>query len=213
MEKIVDMLDLLDVTAQWLVDPNNEEYCAELNKIKSNLIIKAFLPMEAKKALVQEVIMRVTTADNPLYGFAENLELSLTFDVLMAYTNIEWEDGLEVKDAAFYDSLWASGVCDMILEYCRSDYERVVRMVENMFSFENLYNLVETINKMTPDSVDELTKEVKRIRLESDPQILHDYATLARAGDPILHKMADAIEETAYKAAKEEIPEEKGAKE
>ena len=34
----------------------------------------------------------------------------------------------------------------MILEYCRSDYERVVRMVENMFSFENLYNLVETIN-------------------------------------------------------------------
>ena len=38
MEKIVDMLDLLDVTAQWLVDPNNEEYCAELNKIKSNLI-------------------------------------------------------------------------------------------------------------------------------------------------------------------------------
>ena len=141
------------------------------------------------------------------------LEISLLFNVLLEYTNIKWEDGLEVKDAAFYDILWASGVCDMILEYCRSDYERVVRMVENMFSFENLYNLVETINKMTPDSVEELTKEVKRIRLESDPQILHDYATLARAGDPILHKMADAVEDAAYKVARGETPEERDAKE
>ncbi len=209
----VDILDLLEVASSWLVSPEDEETEKAFNEIKNQIVVKSFLPLTMKNALVKKAIFDLRTSDDSIDEFPQALEISLLFNVLLAYTNIEWEDGLEVKDAAFYDILWASGVCDMILEYCRSDYERVVRMVENMFSFENLYNLVETINKMTPDSVEELTKEVKRIRLESDPQILHDYATLARAGDPILHKMADTIEETAYKAAKGEIPEEKDAKE
>ena len=209
----VDILDLLETASSWLVSPEDKEVEKKFNEIKNQIIVKSFLPLTMKNALVKKAIFDLRTSDDSIDEFPQALEISLLFNVLLEYTNIKWEDGLEVKDAAFYDILWASGVCDTILEYCRSDYERVVRMVENMFSFENLYNLVETINKMTPDSVEELTKEVKRIRLESDPQILHDYATLARAGDPILHKMADAIEETAYKAAKEEIPEEKGAKE
>lgn len=198
----VDILDLLETASSWLVSPEDKEAEKKFNEIKNQIIVKSFLPLTMKNALVKKAIFDLRTSDDSIDEFPQALEISLLFNVLLAYTNIEWEDGLEVKDAAFYDILWASGVCDVILEYCRSDYERVVRMVENMFSFENLYNLVETINKMTPDSVDELTKEVKRIRLESDPQILHDYATLARAGDPILHKMADAIEDTAYKAAK-----------
>ena len=203
----VDILDLLETASSWLVSPEDKEAEKKFNEIKNQIIVKSFLPLTMKNALVKKAIFDLRTSDDSIDEFPQALEISLLFNVLLAYTNIEWEDGLEVKDAAFYDILWASGVCDMVLEYCRSDYERVVRMVENMFSFENLYNLVETINKMTPDSVEELTKEVKRIRLESDPQILHDYATLARAGDPILHKMADAIEDTAYKAAKGEIPE------
>lgn len=209
----VDILDLLETASSWLVSPEDKEVGKKFNEIKNQIIVKSFLPLTMKNALVKKAIFDLRTSDDSIDEFPQALEISLLFNVLLEYTNIKWEDGLEVKDAAFYDILWASGVCDMILEYCRSDYERVVRMVENMFSFENLYNLVETINKMTPDSVDELTKEVRRIRLESDPQILHDYATLARAGDPILHKMADAVEETAYKVVKGEIPEEKDAKE
>lgn len=196
----VDILDLLETASSWLVSPDDKEAEKKFNEIKNQIIVKSFLPLTMKNALVKKAIFDLRTSDDSIDEFPQALEISLLFNVLLAYTNIEWEDGLEVKDAAFYDILWASGVCDMILEYCRPDYERVVRMVENMFSFENLYSLVETINKMTPDSVEELTKEVKRIRLESDPKILHDYATLARASDPILHKIADAVEETAYKA-------------
>lgn len=203
----VDILDLLETASSWLVSPEDKEAEKKFNEIKNQIIVKSFLPLTMKNALVKKAIFDLRTSDDTIDEFPQALEISLLFNVLLAYTNIEWEEGLEVKDAAFYDILWASGVCDMILEYCRSDYERVVRMVENMFSFENLYSLVETINKMTPDSVDELTKEVKRIRLEADPKILHDYATLARAGDPILHKVADAVEEAAYKTANNELRE------
>ena len=208
----VDILDLLETASSWLVSPENKEAEKKFNEIKNQIIVKSFLPLTMKNALVKKAIFDLRTSDDSIDEFPQALEISLLFNVLFAYTNIEWEDGLEVKDAAFYDILWASGVCDMILEYCRPDYERVVRMVENMFSFENLYSLVETINKMTPDSVEELTKEVKRIRLESDPKILHDYATLARSSDPLLHKVADAVEETAYKAVNTGS-EEEGAKE
>lgn len=206
-ENKIDILDLLETASSWLVSPEDKEVEKKFHEIKNQIVVKSFLPLTMKNALVKRAIFDLRTSDDSIDEFPQALEISLLFNVLLAYTNIEWEDGLEVKDAAFYDILWASGVCDMILEYCRSDYERVVRMVENMFSFENLYKLVETINKMTPDSVEELTKEVKRIRLESNPQILHDYATLARAGDPILHKMADAVEGSAYKAASAESQE------
>lgn len=210
-KKIVDILDLLEASSTWLAFPDDEVARKNFDEIKNKIVIKSFLPLEMKNALVKKAIFDIRTSDDRIDEFPQALEISLLFNVLLAYTNIEWEDGLEVKDAAFYDILWASGVCDMILEYCRPDYERVVRMVENMFSFENLYNLVDIINKMTPDSVEELTKEVRRIRLDTDPKILHDFATMARAGDPLLHKMADAVEETAYKAVKGEISEEKDA--
>lgn len=213
MEKIVDMLDLLDVTAQWLVDPNNEEYCAELNKIKSNLIIKAFLPMEAKKALVQEVIMRVTTADNPLYGFAENLELSLTFDVLMAYTNIEWRTSYEVKCAPFYDILWGSGICDEIISRCRADYERVLKLIEMSLSFSNLTSLIDTIKEINPESLEKTMQEINKLKLDIDPGVIHDLALLSRDADPLLHQMADTVEAAAYDATTQDSGDEKVVRE
>lgn len=212
MENIeyVDILDLLEAASDWLSEPEDEEKTKNFEKIKSEIIIKSYMPLATKNAVVKRALFDIKTSDDRLDEFPQALEISLLFDVLLEYTNIQWDNDVELKDAAFYDILWASGVCDMILEYCRPDYERVIRMVETMFSFENLCSLVDMINKMTPDSVEELTKEIRKIRVDSDPKVLHDYATLARSADPILHKTADAVEDTAYKAAMRENSEGKG---
>lgn len=203
MVKTVDVLDLLEAASQWLVEPENEQYRTELNKIKSEIVIRSFLPMDAKKTLVQDVIMKVMTADPSLYGFADALELSLTFDVLLSYTNIEWQTSYEVKCDSFYDILWGSGVCDDIINRCRSDYERTVKLIEMSLSCDNLKSLIETIKNINPDSLEKTMKEINKLKLDIDPKIIRDLAQLSRSTDPLLNQVADVVEATAYKAAQE----------
>ena len=108
----VDILDLLETASSWLVSPEDKEAEKKFNEIKNRIIVKSFLPLTMKNALVKKAIFDLRTSDDSIDEFPQALEISLLFNVLLAYTNIEWEDGLEVKDAAFYDILWASGVCD-----------------------------------------------------------------------------------------------------
>lgn len=108
----VDILELLETASSWLVSPEDKEVEKKFNEIKNQIIVKAFLPLTMKNALVKKAIFDLQTSDDSIDEFPQALEISLLFNVLLAYTNIEWEDGLEVKDVAFYDILWASGVCD-----------------------------------------------------------------------------------------------------
>ena len=108
----VDILDLLETASSWLVSPEDKEVEKKFSEIKNHIVVKSFLPLTMKNALVKRAIFDLRTSDDSIDEFPQALEISLLFNVLLAYTNIEWEDGLEVKDAAFYDILWASGVCD-----------------------------------------------------------------------------------------------------
>ena len=92
----VDILDLLETASSWLVSPEDKEVERKFNEIKNQIIVKSFLPLTMKNALVKKAIFDLRTSDDSIDEFPQALEISLLFNVLLEYTNIKWEDGLEV---------------------------------------------------------------------------------------------------------------------
>ena len=134
----------------------------------------------------------------------------MTFNALLAYTNIDSDIIDAVKDYDFYDILWASGICDYILQYCADDYKRVSDMVYHMLSFENLSVLIDELKGMDPNSINELTQEFKKFRLETKPESLIALGNIAASSDPILHSIKHNIEDGALNAVKETESEDNG---
>ena len=52
----VDILDLLETASSWLVSPEDKEAEKKFNEIKNRIIVKSFLPLTMKNALVKKAI-------------------------------------------------------------------------------------------------------------------------------------------------------------
>ena len=150
----IDILDLFDALSIFVSDPSNKETMEKVEDFKQKLIIRNFLPLAQKEAVVLKTLYDIKAVDTEAQHFVSALEVSLTFNALMAYVvNIDYDIEQTLKDEIFYDVFWVSGLGDYILGFCEKDFNRVKDMVQTMVSFENLKELLEEISKMTPDSV------------------------------------------------------------
>ena len=164
------------------------------------LVIRNFLPLTQKEAVMLKTLYDIKAVDTEAQHFASALEVSLTFNALMAYVvNIDYDIEQTLKDEIFYDVFWVSGLGDYILSFCERDFNRVKDMVQTMVSFENLKELLEEISKMTPDSIDRFTSTFKNFSLESNSEIIRNLADIARHQDPLFTKVKDSVVEGAWR--------------
>lgn len=196
----IDILDLFDALSIFVSDPSNKETMEKVEDFKQKLIIRNFLPLAQKEAVVLKTLYDIKAVDTEAQHFVSALEVSLTFNALMAYVvNIDYDIEQTLKDEIFYDVFWVSGLGDYILGFCEKDFNRVKDMVQTMVSFENLKELLEEISKMTPDSIDRFTSAFKNFSLESNSEIIRNLADIARHQDPLLTKVKDSVVEGAWR--------------
>ena len=196
----IDILDLFDALSIFVSDPSNKEAMGKVEDFKQKLIIRNFLPLAQKEAVVLKTLYDIKAVDTEAQHFVSALEVSLTFNALMAYVvNIDYDIEQTLKDEIFYDVFWVSGLGDYILGFCEKDFNRVKDMVQTMVSFENLKELLEEISKMTPDSIDRFTSAFKNFSLESNSEIIRNLADIARHQDPLLTKVKDSVVEGAWR--------------
>lgn len=196
----IDILDLFDALSIFVSDPSNKEAVEKVEDFKQKLVIRNFLPLAQKEAVVLKTLYDIKAVDTEAQHFVSALEVSLTFNALMAYVvNIDYDIEQTLKDEIFYDVFWVSGLGDYILGFCEKDFNRVKDMVQTMVSFENLKELLEEISKMTPDSIDRFTSAFKNFSLESNSEIIRNLADIARHQDPLLTKVKDSVVEGAWR--------------
>lgn len=196
----IDILDLFDALSIFVSDPSNKEAMEKVEDFKQKLVIRNFLPLAQKEAVVLKTLYDIKAVDTEAQHFVSALEVSLTFNALMAYVvNIDYDIEQTLKDEIFYDVFWVSGLGDYILGFCEKDFNRVKDMVQTMVSFENLKELLEEISKMTPDSIDRFTSAFKNFSLESNSEIIRNLADIARHQDPLLTKVKDSVVEGAWR--------------
>ena len=196
----VDMFDFFEAISDFIMDPLNEEYNKRLEDFKSKLVIRSFLPLAQKEAVMLKTLYDINSMDTESQHFCSALEVSMTFNGLFAYVvNIDYNIEDQLKDEIYYDIFWASGVADYILSFCEKDYERLRDMIRMMISFENLKELLEEISKYTPESIDKLTESFKSFTLKANSDVIRNLADIARNNDPILTGVKENIIEGAWK--------------
>ena len=62
----VDILDLLETASSWLVSPENKEAEKKFDEIKNQIVVKSFLPLTMKNALVKKAIFDLRTSDDSI---------------------------------------------------------------------------------------------------------------------------------------------------
>lgn len=222
MEKMeyIDILKLLEAIRDFFTDPQNEEKQRAFEELRQKITVKSTLPLLQKGIVIKRALLDIATEqENDEDGLVTsiNFEKFMTFDVLLAYSNIGPEIENVFKDAVFYDMLWESGVCDDILKYCERDYNKTVDLIYRELSWENTKELVAALKNLSTESIEGLTKEFKEFKANLDPDLLNSMLEITGNGDPLLQAVRDGLDEgilsivkTAQQKEKsEEIKEEK----
>ena len=163
--------EVLDICNAFIEDSENKEKVEAYNNMLNSLTIRSYLPMQEKViALVRTVIDSDKDIDVPESMFTAGIEISCLFNGLLSYTNIDKPTNIDVKNYENYDTIYQSGLADYILDFCGKDYERLVRMLERTMSFENLTDLIKSIQAI---DLKELRKDQEEV--EHDIQKTHQH--------------------------------------
>lgn len=214
-EKKYEIYEVLAAAAMWADDPTNEEKIEALEEIKRGFVIRNYMPLAQKELCLRKALIDMRTEEDGPYSWSVLYEIALLFDGLLAYVvNLNPEMDKLYKNRDFYDLLWVSGVVEYILQFCKEDYDKFVRMADRMISFDNIKELVKNIELTSPEQVERLTKEFERFITESSTEKLAHLGKIAAANDPLLMQVKQNIEGAAYaeimKKEKEAEQENKG---
>lgn len=207
MEKI-EFQEVIKICNDFIHNPSNE-HLKKLEDLKAKLTIRTYLPMQEKVIILYKVTMDADKSTELATSvFSAGLELSFCFNALLAYTNINANIPKEWKIYESYDAIYQSGLADHILQYCSTDYNRLIRMMERTLSYANLRELIDTFAQVQPKNINQALEEFKRFREGATPEMLHDMADILRLNDPSLYQlkesMVDSVEEQLERIDKKE---------
>lgn len=186
--------EVLKVCADFISAPEDKEKISAYDKMCQGLTVRSYLTMQEKViALVRIVIDSDKDYDVPASFFTAGVEMACLFDGLISYTNLEQDLSIDEKNYENYDLLYQSGFADYVLGFCQKDYDRLVRMMERTFSFENLMELTNSIKEMDVGALDNLTNELRNCKKDLNPEILRDMADILRYNDSNLSKLKEVL--------------------
>nr|DAF84978.1 MAG TPA: hypothetical protein [Siphoviridae sp. ctEw721] len=186
--------DILKVCKEFIDSPEDEQTLSAYNTMLQELKVRAYLPMQEKViALVRMIIDSDKDFDVPAAFFTAGLEIACLFDGLLSYVNIEPEVNLEIKNYENYDILYQSGFADYVLEFCEKDYDRLVRLLERTLSYENLAELIKSMQELDTGALKNSVSELKASLKEANPEMIKDMADIMRLNDPTLNELKVAI--------------------
>lgn len=197
MEQIA-FLDVIQVCQGFIENPSAEN-ADKLEQLKLKMVIRTYLPMQEKVVTLYRITMDADKSTELASSvFTAGLEMAFAFTGLLSYTNI---DNLsipkELKIYECYDALYQSGLADYILSFCEKDYERLTKMMDRTISYENILELLDTMNQIQPDVIRESLEEFKKFRESATPEMLRDMADIMRFNDPHLYEIKERVVDDA----------------
>ena len=201
--KIYEIHEVLAAAAEWAQNPESTDAAEALENIKNSLVIKDYMPLKQKELCLNKMLIDIYVEKDSADAFSVGTEIAMLFDCLLGYVvNLNQDIDTLFKDTEFYDLLYISGIVNYILGFCQTDYNKLEKMADRMISYDNLKDLIETIDMASPDSVKELTEEFKRFRTDTKPDMLKHLVDIIAGNDPLLERTKKTIKDGAFNAIK-----------
>lgn len=199
----IKLAELVNVSSRFVQGKTSVE---ELDELGNRMTIRNYIPILDKMRLIMAIIFKFNAEDVEMHEIRViNMERELFFDVLLGgYALIDVNDP-DLRTYQSYDLLYPL-FANFILQYCKDDYNKITKMIEdslNIYAMQDLDSLFNNVDykalKETAKQHDELLKS-----FEKNKKLVADLRKIYELENPDGVKVLDAVSETIQREANEE---------
>lgn len=158
----------------------NEESAKKINDLLAQLVIKPYIPLQEKMVIIGSIIFTITEEYDALGAMAHIETRKITEGLLHYVVNLDNDIiGLQ-NNYTVHDAIIEYGMYDIIIKYCKEDFDRLVRMIDDTFNFSNIYKLLESAQFFTDDGYHKWEEGMKNLKTELTPELMSNIQELLK---------------------------------
>ena len=176
-----------------------------------NFIIREYIGIHEKHKIIMEICFEYEFNSDVFNDIRilETEKFKFYNCLLNAYTNIiiptQKEDYENICTLKNLDLL--SPILEYyIYQHCSYDYDKLIKMIDNCFNYDNLTNLVELLDNFDKDSLEKATKSNNNLisKLEENKELIKDLKDLSTFEDPGVVEVVKNFKKEVLKKAIQE---------
>lgn len=199
----IKLAELVNVASRFVQGKTSVE---ELDELGNRMTIRNYIPILDKMRLIMAIIFKFNAEDVEMHEIRViNMERELFFDVLLGgYALIDVNDP-DLRTYQSYDLLYPL-FANFILQYCKDDYNKIVKMIEDSLNIYAMQDLDSLFNNVDYKALKETAKQHEELlkSFEKNKKLVADLRKIYEAENPNGVKVLDAVSETIQREANEE---------
>ena len=199
----IKLAELVNVASRFVQGKTSVE---ELDELGNRMTIRNYIPILDKMRLIMVIIFKFNAEDVEMHEIRViNMERELFFDVLLGgYALIDVNDS-DLRTYQSYDLLYPL-FANFILQYCKDDYNKTVKMIEDSLNIYAMQDLDSLFNNVDYKALKETAKQHEELlkSFEKNKKLVADLRKIYEAENPNGVKVLDAVSETIQREANEE---------
>lgn len=199
----IKLAELVNVASRFVQGKTSVE---ELDELGNRMTIRNYIPILDKMRLIMAIIFKFNAEDVEMHEIRViNMERELFFDVLLGgYALIDVNDP-DLRTYQSYDLLYPL-FANFILQYCKDDYSKIVKMIEDSLNIYAMKDLDSLFNNVDYKALKETAKQHEELlkSFEKNKKLVADLRKIYEAENPDGIKVLDAVSETIQREANEE---------
>ena len=199
----IKLAELVNIASRFVQGKSSVE---ELDELGNRMTIRNYIPILDKMRLIMAIIFKFNAEDVEMHEIRViNMERELFFDVLLGgYALIDVNDP-DLRTYQSYDLLYPL-FANFILQYCKDDYNKIVKMIEDSLNIYAMQDLDSLFNNVDYKALKETAKQHEELlkSFEKNKKLVADLRKIYEAENPNGVKVLDAVSETIQREANEE---------
>lgn len=199
----IKLAELVNIASRFVQGKTSVE---ELDKLGNRMTIRNYIPILDKMRFIMAIIFKFNAEDVEMHEIRViNMERELFFDVLLGgYALIDVNDP-DLRTYQSYDLLYPL-FANFILQYCKDDYNKIVKMIEDSLNIYAMQDLDSLFNNVDYKALKETAKQHEELlkSFEKNKKLVADLRKIYEAENPNGVKVLDAVSETIQREANEE---------
>lgn len=199
----IKLAELVNVASRFVQGKTSVE---ELDELGNRMTIRNYIPILDKMRLIMAIIFKFNAEEVEMHEIRViNMERELFFDVLLGgYALIDVNDP-DLRTYQSYDLLYPL-FANFILQYCKDDYSKIVKMIEDSLNIYAMKDLDSLFNNVDYKALKETAKQHEELlkSFEKNKKLVTDLRKIYEAENPDGVKVLDAVSETIQREANEE---------
>ena len=206
----IKLAELVNVASRFVQGKAKIE---ELDEIGNRMTIRNYIPILDKMRLIMALVFKFNAEDVEMHEIRViNMERELFFAVLLGgYALVDVNDP-DLRTYQSYDLLYPL-FSNYILQYCKEDYNKITKMIEDSLNVYAMQDLDSLFNNVDYRSLRETARQHEELlkKFEKNKKLVADLRKIYEAEKPDSVVVLDAVSKSIQQEANEEAKQKLGS--